>query len=103
MATAPGRSPLSNIGCRAGVTSASNLLQSRKRSAHPLLNHGRTRVLHGKGRNPESKAGLPELPRRVRGSRALEGLPEEKRIAARNRRGRQTKVCEGQFLHGAAG
>src|SRR6266446_2062826 len=103
MGTAPGHSPLSSIGCRAGVTSASNLLQSEKRLTHPPLNHGRTRVLHGERRSPESKAGLSELPRRIRGSRALEGLPEEKRIAARNRRGRPAKVCEGQFLHGAAG
>src|SRR6266849_1162556 len=103
MATAPGRSPLSNTGCRAGVTSASNLLQSEKRRAYLLPNHGRTRVLLGKGRNTESKADLPELPRCIRSPRALEGLPEKKGIAARNRRGRSEKVCEGQFLHGAAG
>src|SRR5260370_40714944 len=102
MATAPARSLLSNIGCRAGVTSASNLLQSEKRCAHPPLNHGRTRVLHGKRRDPESEAGVPELSRRIRGSGALEGLPEETRIAARDRRGRQAKNCEGQFLSGAA-
>src|ERR1700730_4634551 len=35
MATAQGPSPLLNTGCRAGVTWASNLLQSRKRCAHP--------------------------------------------------------------------
>src|SRR6267154_5472530 len=103
MATAPRRSVRSSIGCRAGVTSASNLLQSEKRCRHPPLNHGRTRVLHGERRSPERKAGLSELPRKNRGSRALEGLPEEKRIAAGNRRGRPAKVCEGQFLHGAAG
>src|SRR5260370_28777227 len=102
MATAPGRSPLSSIGCRAGVTSDSNLLQSEKRRAYLLPNHGRTRVLLGKGRNTESKADLPELSRCIRSPRALEGLPQEKRIAARNRRRREAQVCEGQFLHAAA-
>src|SRR6266404_3475328 len=102
-ATARERSPLSSTGCRAGVTSASNLLQLTKRCAHPLFNYGRASVLYREGREPEGQAHLSELPRRIRSPRALASLPEEKRVAARHRRGRQEKVCEGFFVYGAAG
>src|SRR6266404_3622935 len=102
-ATARERSPLSSIGCRAGVTSGSNLLQLMKRCAHPHFNYGRAPVLYRKRREPEGQAHLPELPRRIRSSRALESLPEEKRAAAWHRRGRQAKIREGFFVHGPAG
>jgi len=49
------------------------------------------------------KADLPQLPRRIRGSGALEGLPEEKKNC-RAESGEETeKVRQGQFLYGAAG
>src|SRR5882672_12937581 len=102
-ATARERSPLSSTGCRAGVTSASNLLQLMKRCVHPLFNYGRAPVLYRKRREPESQAHLSELPRRIRGSRALESLPEEEGIAARRRRGRQEKIRKGFVVYGAAG
>src|SRR5258708_3543464 len=103
MATARGRSRLSSIGCRAGVTWALNLLQLTKRCVHPRFSHGRAPVLYGKRRSPQGQTYLPQLSRRVRSPRALEGLPEEKRIAARNGRGRPEKIRQGKFLHGPSG
>src|SRR6266478_4717565 len=84
-ATAPAPSQRSNTGYPGGVTSDSNLLQSTTRCAHPPLSHGRTRFLYREGRNQEDQAPLPELPWRIRVSRPLEGLPQEKGTAARRR------------------
>src|SRR6266581_3205503 len=96
--TGRGRSPPSSIGCHAGVTRASSLLQLTKRWVYPLLSHGRTRVLHGKRRDPQGQADLPELPQRFRIPRALESLPQEERSPARRGLGRPQKVRQSHFL-----